>query len=320
MDSIRLALIGAGGMANGVHYPSLSEFEDVEIAGICDLDEERLVSTADKFGIDGRYFDYKKMIEDTKPEAVYILMPPHQLFDLSVHCLSRGLHLFIEKPPGITSFQTRQLARHARANDCLTMVGFNRRYIPLMTRVKEMADERGPITQGVATFYKNMANSPPYYNGAVDTLTCDIIHAVDVLRWICGEPVVVASHLRALGTDYQNSFNALAEFDSGATGILLSNFAVGSRIHTFEMHTKGFSALVNPNDRAVIYDGSGEAQEITTFEVAGSEEFRIFYGFLQENRHFIDSIREGSQPMTNLYDAAKTMEFVDRIYKSSIGL
>jgi virulence factor len=149
-------------------------------------------------------------------------------------------------------------------------------------------------------------------------LTCDIIHAVDVLRWICGEPVKVASTLKVVGTDYQNSFNALAEFDSGATGVLLSNFALGARIHTFEMHTKGFSSLVNPNDRALIFDGTEEAVEISTFEAAGSEEFRVFYGFLQENRHFIDSIRNGTQPSTNLADAAKTMEFVDRIYASSL--
>jgi predicted dehydrogenase len=318
MDRVRLALIGAGGMANGVHYPSLEEFDDVEIVGLCDIDREKLESTADRFGIDGRYADYQKMVEETKPDGVYILMPPHQLYDLAVHCLSKGLHMFVEKPPGVTSFQTRRMARLAQANDCLTMVGFNRRYIPLMAKVKEMAEERGPIVHGVATFYKNMAESPPYYRGAIDMLTCDVIHAVDVLRWICGEPIKVASTLRSIGMDYQNSFNALVEFDSGATGALLSNFALGARIHTFEMHTKGFSSLVNPNDRALIFDGTEEAMEISTFEAAGSEEFRVFYGFLQENRHFIDSIKNGTQPMTNLADAAKTMEFVDRIYASSL--
>jgi len=309
-------LIGAGGMANSVHYPSLTEFEDVEIVGICDIDEGRLNSTADRFGIEDRYADYRKMIEETGPEGVYILMPPHLLYDLSVYCLERGLHLFMEKPPGVTSFQTKQLSRHAGEHGCLTMVGFNRRYIPLMARARKMADERGPIIQGIATFYKNMAESPPYYGGAIDMLTCDIIHAVDVLRWLCGEPVKVASHLRSIGADYQNSFNALATFDSGATGVLLSNFAVGSRIHTFEIHTRGFSAMVNPSEGALIYDGSEEAREISTFEAAGSEEFRVFYGFRQENRHFIDSIRQGSQPMTNLADATRTMEFVDRIYAS----
>ena len=42
-------MIGAGGMANGVHYPSLDSFDDVEIIAVCDLNQERLNATADKY-------------------------------------------------------------------------------------------------------------------------------------------------------------------------------------------------------------------------------------------------------------------------------
>ena len=49
---VRLALIGAGGMANSVHYPSLAEMDDVELVALCDLVEDKLHSTADKFGIE----------------------------------------------------------------------------------------------------------------------------------------------------------------------------------------------------------------------------------------------------------------------------
>ncbi len=318
MDRIRLALIGAGGMANSVHYPSLAEFRDVEMCALCDIDRDRLESTADRFGIEARYSEYGKMIEETKPDAAYILMPPHLLYDLAVSCLDRGIHLFIEKPPGITSFQTKCLAEHAREHGCLTMVAFNRRYIPLMAKVKGMAEQRGPIHQAVATFYKRMMDSPPYYAGAVDLLTCDVIHAVDALRWMCGEPKKVISHIRSVHSDHPNSFNALMEFESGASGFLLSNWAAGSRIHTFEMHSKGFSAFVNPSDRAVIYDARDAAVELTATEAAGSDASHKTYGFYQENRHFIDCIRAGTQPDTNFEDAVKTMNLVDRIYAAAV--
>lgn len=318
MDRIRLALIGAGGMANAVHYPSLAEFPDVEMTGLCDIIEERLTATADKFGIESKYRDYKKMIEEVKPDAAYILMPPHHLHDLAIHCLSKGIHLFIEKPPGVKTFQTRQMSEYAKRNECLTMVAFNRRYIPLMTKVKEMAEAKGPMLQGVATFYKNMIGAPPYYEGAIDLLTCDIIHAVDALRWMCGEATEVVSHIRSLHAEYENSFNALMKFGSGATGFLMSNFAAGTRVHTFEMHSKGFSAFVNPNDQAKIYDGSNDGVEITAQQAAGSDAHHKTYGFFDENRHFIDCLKNGREPMTNFEDAVKTMELVDRIYASRI--
>ena len=52
--TVRVAVIGVGAMANRVHYPALAAFDDVVIAGICDLDAERLRATADTYGIVGR--------------------------------------------------------------------------------------------------------------------------------------------------------------------------------------------------------------------------------------------------------------------------
>ena len=36
-EKVRVAMIGAGNMANAVHYPSLASFPDVEFAGICEM-------------------------------------------------------------------------------------------------------------------------------------------------------------------------------------------------------------------------------------------------------------------------------------------
>ena len=315
MDKVRVALIGAGGMANAMHYPSLVEMDDAKLVGLCDLDEERLRSTGDKFKIEARYRDYKEMIEKTAPDAVYILMPPHHLFDLVIHCLERKLHVFIEKPPGVTSEQTRNMARTAERNGCLTMVAFNRRFIPAARAAKERVEERGPIMQCVATFYKNTIGAPAYYGGAIDVLTCDAIHAVDALRWMGGEIVCAASDIRALHADYENSFNAVLSYESGCTGLLLTNWVVGKRVHTLEMHAEGISAFIDTDERAVIYkDNEAEGEQIRSRDLVGSDEPYKRLGFFAENRHFIDCVKEGRAPQTHFGDAVRTMELVDMIY------
>jgi len=319
MEKVRIGMIGAGGMANAVHYPSLAEFDDVEICAISDLDDERLKRTADKYKVEKRYKDYKKMVSEVDLNAVYIIMPPHHLFDLVIHCLNCKLNVFIEKPPGVTSEQTRNMALTAEKNHCLTMVGFNRRFIPLMVKVKEMVQERGPILQCAATFYKNSIGAGPYYNGAIDILTCDAVHAVDTLRWMGGEVLAVASDIRSLYAEYDNSFNALMRFEDGATGFLLTNWVVGKRVHTFEMHAKGISAFVDGDGKAFIYsDNKSEGIVLDTFEVAGSKDNYKYYGFYAENRHFIDCIKQNQLPQTNFADAFKTMELVRNIYNNQI--
>ena len=97
-DQIRIAMIGAGGMANSVHYPSLASFDDVEIAAICDLDEERLTKTADQYGVEARYDDYQQMVADIAPDGVYVIGQPHIMYDIWIWCLQQGLNLYIESP------------------------------------------------------------------------------------------------------------------------------------------------------------------------------------------------------------------------------
>ena len=164
--------------------------------------------------------------------------------------------------------------------------------------------------------YKNMIGQGLYFDGAVDLLTSDGIHAVDTMRWIGGEVEKVASDVRSCSADHANSFNALIKFRNGCSGLLTTNWAVGKRVHTFEMHAKGISAFVNPNEKAVIYsDDKEEGRVITNEESSGSGGFAKYYGYFAEDRHFVDCVREGRQPETSFVDAVKTMELVEAIQR-----
>ena len=59
---INIGFIGAGSLANTMHYPSVAAFEDATIAAICDLNEERLNTTAEKYGV--TYKTAPKPLED----------------------------------------------------------------------------------------------------------------------------------------------------------------------------------------------------------------------------------------------------------------
>lgn len=315
---VRVAAIGAGGMANLMHYPSLTSMPDVEFVGLCDVVETKLQATAEKFHIPRTFTDYRTMLDEVEPDAVYILMPPHHLFDLAAETLKRKHHVFIEKPPGLTTYQTTSLARLAEQNNCLTMAGFQRRYCPLLVEAKRRAEERGPLIQCLSRFVKS-AGVNPYYNGAIDILTCDAIHAVDLLRWMGGEIKHISSTVSKFYAEIDNAFNSLVEFENGGVGMLLTNWVTGRRIFSAEMHSHNFSVFAEPDDKAVFYkDGSTEGEELPSTDAASSTEQHVFLGFYGESRHFMDCIKSGRQPQTNFADAVKTMELVERIYRSAM--
>jgi predicted dehydrogenase len=298
-----------------VHYPSLAEFDDVELVGLCDLIEAKRTSLAAILDIGRHFADYREMLDTTQPEAVCIFAPPHQIFDLTIACLKRGLHVFIEKPPAVTAFQTESMARLAIEQGCITQVGFNRRHDPLINLALEEARSGEGVNQVQATFFKYA--SAIYYDGAVDVIGCDAIHAVDTLRYMAdGQVVQVASVVAQNHSPVPNAWNALVCFDNGVVGILQSNWNTGGRRHSFEVHSPGYSAYVEQATEIeeIIAEGN-RRQRRTVAEVMGPEgtDERKRNGFYQQARHWVDCIQSRQQPSANFADAAQTMRLVDAI-------
>ena len=330
LRTIRVAFIGAGGRATGSHYSSIRDINGAEICAIAELDEARMQAAAEKFGVpaEALYTDFARMIEREKPDVVYAIMKPHQLFEVAATVMDMGRHLVVEKPPAVTCEQTRQLAIIARKNKVLSAVTFQRRFAPVITAGKKACEERSRIHTAVATFYKNAVGAGPYYNGAMDILTCDAIHAVDTLRFLCGGEVEdVASDVRRLGAGHWTVHNALVRFrdpdrpDRKITGILLTNWMTGRRFFTVEAHARGVSFFGDPEEGGRVFaDGNTEPlMELDPEQLSGSTENYIACGPLDMNRYLISCIRRRIQPKNNFGDAVKTMELIEEIYRHRIG-
>jgi len=319
--TIKAVMIGAGGRARGAHYPSLRDMKDVKMVGVCELNEARMNQVAQEYDIPGQYTNYVEMIEKEKPDVVYAIMPPHHIFDLAASIMEMGVHIVVEKPPSVTSEQARQLALLAKKNKVISGVTFQRRYSPVIRMGKEICEKNGPIHSASSYFYKNEVGGKALYNGAMEKLMCDGIHAVDTLRYLCGGEVEsVASDVRRLDATFRNMHTALVRFSSGATGVVQNCYMMGRRIFSVEVHSSGMSMFGDPEEGGQIYaDGKVEpVRELDPWALSKSREDHVAYGAYATNRHFIDCIKSGKQPETNFEDAAKSMELVDAIFDSQI--
>jgi virulence factor len=320
---VRVAFIGAGSLANSRHYPSVKSLPDAELVALCDLVPEKARATAERWGVPRVYQDYKQLLAEVDPQAVYVIMPPQHLFEPVVVVLQQGRHLFIEKPPGLTTLQTRVLAQYAEQHGCLTMVGFQRRFIPAMTALRQRVEARGPIHTVAVSFLKStrdLQQQAGLDGGVIDPLTCDGIHAVDNLRWLAGGEVErVASHVRTryVPGPAANAVVAQVEFSSGAVGHLHFSYVTGRRIFRAEIHGQNITAYVDADRESYIVADDREPERVpsrTFGEAAGGKE-EHWLGFWHEHRHFLDCIQERRQPSSCFQDAVKTMELVERIYQ-----
>jgi len=319
-DKARICIIGNGEFANKIHYPLLSSFGDVEIAGICAMDGERLKKTAQEFNIpETNVFvsksrtGYQEMLTQLQPDGVYAIGQPDTMFDIWVWCLEQKFNLYIEKPMGLTMHQSRVLANLAARNGCITQVSHQRRSAPIMQKLQEECLKKGPIVHGLVEFNKFdivlMLN-------ARDRMSDDFTHCVDTARWICGGEVVkVESECKRIGVPDINWIGATLQFDNGSSCYVIGNWASGRRIFRVQMHATGIYAEVELEKEAFLYEeGNYEGKRYDTKAVAGSDELTVFGGFQRKHREFIDSILSGKEKTSSPFsDTLKTMEVCQTI-------
>lgn len=316
--AVRIAVIGAGMMANLVHYPALASLPEVEIVAACDLDAGRLAATCDRYGIPGRYADYRRMVEETAPDGVYAIGQPQLMFDVWVWCLQQGCPLFIEKPMGLNWHQAQVLAGLAEGRGLITQVGHQRRTSPLLRLLHAECLRRGPVHHATCEFFKY---APRPFVGARDHMLDDCVHAIDTVRWLCGGEVVgVESRCRRLGVPDINWIHATLHFAHGAVGDVVGDWCTGRRVFRVSMQAPGICADAEPEVGGRLYaEGDGRGVAYDSREVAGGDQLFIYGGFQAKSREFVESLRTGRDVTSSPFrDCLRTMQLAEQILAQAL--
>jgi predicted dehydrogenase len=330
---VRVAFIGAGKQANWRHYPSVASLPEAEIVALCDLHADKAEETAKRWGVPKTYDNYERMLAETDPDAVYVIMGPDSVHEPLSYVLKQGKHAFIEKPPGVTLNQIKLYAHYAEHYGCLTMVAFQRRFLPAMTALKARVEERGPIhSVAVANLKSTRSFDAPASSGVLDQLWSDGMHAVDNLRWLGGGEVEhVTSHVRVRYApgDVANTVMAQVHFDNGAVGQLnyclvsggapLGEGATAPGVFRAEIFGKNATAYVDAERQSTIaFDNQPpEVFDSSSFGKPFGEGYNYWLGFWHETRHFIDCVKAGQQPSSHFADAVKSVDLIRRIYEAA---
>jgi predicted dehydrogenase len=135
---IKIALIGAGKMGIS-HLSILGAHPDVEVVGVCDT--SKIVNDfLSKYGNFNCFTDYKKMISETKPEAVVVAVPTKFHYSIIKDLLDAGLHVFAEKPFCLNSTQGDELVALAARKKVVNQVGYHNKFIGTFREVKQIVN------------------------------------------------------------------------------------------------------------------------------------------------------------------------------------
>lgn len=140
MKKLRLGIIGLRNIGRG-HVRKAAQLENVEIAALCDLSEERLRMSSDIFsGNPELYREPERFLNDPSVDAIVIALPNHLHADVAIKAMENGKHVLVEKPMARNSAEAEKMIKVRDKTDSVLMVGMNQRFNKLVGSLKKSID------------------------------------------------------------------------------------------------------------------------------------------------------------------------------------
>jgi predicted dehydrogenase len=136
---INVALVGCGYIAENVHLPLLTNHKSARVVAVCDVNRERAISIADKFGIAKAYDDFEDMLEKCNAiDIIDICTPPQTHGELIKKSLKRGYPCIVEKPFTLTTKEAEEVIDLSKKTGLKVYVIHNYSFVPCMRKAKSM--------------------------------------------------------------------------------------------------------------------------------------------------------------------------------------
>ena len=133
---MRAALIGCGQIAQ-MHVSALLQ-AGVEIAAVCDRDQQKAARTAAVASGARTYADAAALLAEERPDAVHVLTPPSSHAALAIQAAEAGAHVLVEKPLALSVEDADRMIAAARANGVVLAANHNYLRKPSVVRASEL--------------------------------------------------------------------------------------------------------------------------------------------------------------------------------------
>ena len=132
-----MGFVGAGNYASSMLLPHLVKEPGIDLAHVATRRSLSAVNAQRKFKFRDAGTDLEAVLEDTSVDAVFIVTRHSSHADLTCRALEAGKAVFVEKPLALTLGELeRILATVDETGNDRVMVGFNRRFSPLLVEMR----------------------------------------------------------------------------------------------------------------------------------------------------------------------------------------
>jgi len=227
---IKIAVVGAGGFAKGVHIPNIKTRSDLyDLRAIVSSSGSNAKNTAAQFGACFSSTDYSSVLSSPDIDAVLICTRHDLHGDMVIDALQAGKHVLVEKPLAVSQNELDKIVKFYDEwveHSPILLTGFNRRFSPHAVAVREVLDGRS--NPAIINYRMNAGYIPLDHwvhndEGAGRNIG-EACHIYDLFTYFTGAKVVnVRAHSIRPKTSYysnRDNFVATMSFEDGSVATL----------------------------------------------------------------------------------------------------
>lgn len=325
---VRVALVGAGHVAQVAHIPAYLKNPDVELVAVVDDDPVKAQRMREQFGVVQWYEDFSEMLRKADVDAVDLCTPNYLHAPMAIAALRSGRHVLCERPLARNQTEASRMVETAREHNRILMAAMNNRYredVQVLHRFIK-GRELGDVQMVKAGWLRNagewaerswFTERTKAGGGVLLDLGTPL---VDLAMWTAGlrKPTVVScSTFGEKGRGLvENSACAMIRFAAGAALMLEVSWNLREpRTQTY-LHVYGSKGAAMLNPLQVHKMIHGVLVNVTpAIETSGHHYYKESYNLQID--HFVECVRKKKRPLTSGREALHVAQLTDAMYESA---
>ena len=254
---LAIGFIGAGNYASSMLLPNLDRQDNAYLSHVATTRSLSAVNAQRRFGFKTASTTADAVLDDESLDAIFIVTRHHTHADLVCRALETGKAVFVEKPLALTqSDLERVIDVIAKTSNDRLMVGFNRRFAPLLTK---MQSQFGQPRNATARYLVNagpLAADSWYTNEELEgsRFIGEGGHFIDTLSWWAGS---LPAEVYALSGPEKGDVHATVRFQNGSASTI--SYITGGNARypkeTLDTAGAGRSARLDNFRKATVWNG-----------------------------------------------------------------
>lgn len=319
---INLGLIGLGFIGK-VHLINCLKINSVKVTAAADISKKAL-NFARELGVKQLFTDYNELLKDREIDAVIISLPTFLHAPCAIKAAEEEKHIFLEKPIARSLEEGKKIISAVEKHHVKLMIGYPMRFYSSFESLKKEIESgilgeiqtAHAVNIGAGPFFHRIETAAPqpvpewWFNkelsggGALLDLGS---HMINLARWYFGEVEEIKAHLGyRFNFDFEDYAICIANHKCGTTTVITVGWFSQQAVRGIEV----FGTVAH----AQRYERSTN-KVITAIQLIMGKTPKFFIPYSNEIQHFLNCIKEDTQPMSSGEDALEDLKIITQVYE-----